>query len=531
MKRSIKMIAVAAMASVLFFAGMGTGIYQLWPYHLLHEAKNDLERYMDPLNQFTQVNTGLQYLLIKKKKLPQTVGNGGAMGVAGNLVFILTRHGRLLAFDWGSAKSLENNVTVPMGLQELENSDIVNMDTFTLEHFRVHGVYVERRAPDYYRMYVTHHFYANGCITFQLSRLDLQKADNTLRQAGAWSTLFETTPCMDPLQNAQRGFYAFSGHAAGGRIIPYDQHYLLVSVGDHQFDGRGREMYAQDPDVPYGKIMIINKETGVASVFALGVRNPQGLMKDDRGRIWETEHGPQGGGELNLIREGRNYGWPLNTYGIQYGNLPWEPAIEQGRHENYTKPVFSWMPSIGPTNLVAIDGPKFKSWQGDLLIGSMPAKSLFRLRLDSNRVVYSEQIYLGHRIRDLETLPNGSIGMITDDAYLLIMEDGGAVYDQKSNPQEITAALNKFDELNFDTTFVRPPFTTASVMEGNKRMSVQYCLKCHSVTKPRLDFAGKPNEEKLNFKTDTLAIAEQSEKEWKESDVLELLKGVNSDQK
>ena len=105
-------------------------------------------------------------------------------------------------------------------------------------------------------------------------------------------------------------------------------------------------------DSDYGKTIRIDPNDWSATKFSLGHRNPQGITIDDKGRIWVVEHGPMGGDELNLIRQGANYGWPSVTLGVNYsGELVddkrWLPNPRQGRHDDYESPVFAWMPSIG----------------------------------------------------------------------------------------------------------------------------------------------------------------------------------------
>ena len=139
---------------------------------------------------------------------------------------------------------------------------------------------------------------------------------------------------------------------------------------------------------------------------------------DAQGNLWETEHGPQGGDELNLIRAGANYGWPLTTFGTQYGQWQWRPNKAQGRHEGYELPTYAWMESIGVSNLVRIkDQPTL--WQGDLLISTLRSKSLYRIRLQEARVIFSEQIQVGERIRDMTLMTDGSIVLWTENRNII----------------------------------------------------------------------------------------------------------------
>ena len=153
---------------------------------------------------------------------------------------------------------------------------------------------------------------------------------------------------------------------------------------------------------------------------------------DNDNNIWATDHGPQGGDELNLIKKGQNYGWPQVTYGINHGNREWPLNKEQGTHDDFVKPVFAWVPSIAISNLIRLDKTtKFPLWGGDLLIGSLRGKSLLRVRMgDENNVAYIETIRIGHRIRDLTTLDDQSLALLTDGGRMVIVDDGGPVYDE-----------------------------------------------------------------------------------------------------
>src|SRR5262249_9730824 len=154
-------------------------------------------------------------------------------------------------------------------------------------------------------------------------------------------------------------------------------------------------------------------------LVSMGHRNPQGLVVSKTGELFSTEHGPSGGDELNLISEGANYGWPNVTLGTEYNAYNWKEGL-QGRHTGYQLPIFGWVPSIAVSNLIQVD--KFNDrWDGDLLVASLKSLSIFRLRLDGTKVIYSEPIWLGQRIRDVTQISTGTIVLWTDDAQLLFI--------------------------------------------------------------------------------------------------------------
>lgn len=173
----------------------------------------------------------------------------------------------------------------------------------------------------------------------------------------------------------------------------------------------------------YGKILRISLTTFKAETFASGFRGPQGLAWDQfRSRLWETEHGPQGGDELNHISAGKDYGWPFVTFGLPYSpadadqqGLPKKTIY--GSHTGYTPPVFYWSPSIAPSQLIIIqkNSPFYSSFPNDLIVSTLKDKSLIRIRMTKSGVVEStERIEIGDRIRDLSS---SSVGLVLSTDY------------------------------------------------------------------------------------------------------------------
>jgi cytochrome c2 len=157
----------------------------------------------------------------------------------------------------------------------------------------------------------------------------------------------------------------------------------------------------------------------------MGHRNPQGLTFLKNGQLLSTEQGPRGGDKLNVITEGNNYGWPNVTLGTTYAdydNYDWGAGSSLvGRITGYAAPLFAWIPDIAVSQLIEIDNFNPR-WDGDLLVGSLKASSLFRLRLEAGRVLYSEPIWIGQRIRDLAQTKDGTIVLWTDDSQLLFVD-------------------------------------------------------------------------------------------------------------
>ncbi len=213
------------------------------------------------------------------------------------------------------------------------------------------------------------------------------------------------------------------GAHLGCRMAFDREGHLFVTVGD-RYDFRDE---ARNPRRLYGKILRLDADGGIPAdnpfanggagrpeIWSSGHRNPQGLtLHPDTGVLWEMEHGPQGGDEINVPRRGRNYGWPAATYGIDYDNsiiseFTELPDVEQ--------PVWYWLPSIAPSGMAFYNGIAFPNWQGDLFVGAMKATCLVRLEMDGERVQHEERLLtdLGERIRDVRNGPDGYLYLLTD---------------------------------------------------------------------------------------------------------------------
>ena len=300
--------------------------------------------------------------------------------------------------------------TFPINYQSLYSSDAGTKITKSL--FRVNDLFIDTENGQKV-LYVSHHFWNNEkeCISLKLSKLvgdvSLLLADNISPQ---WRVLYETSPCISIIPPE----YKFGGHQAGGRIVGLDADHLLLSVGDH-----GPLFFSQDINSSYGKIWKINRDNGAAKLISIGHRNPQGLYRAHDGAIWETEHGPQSGDELNKIKTGKNYGWPYALYGTDYGRFIWPSGSKQNHHEGYEQPIFVWTPAIAVSNLIGVEKDLFPLWRHNLLVGSLKEKTLFRLQMYADRVIYSEPIKLNQRIRDLIETPNGEIFIWSDRQNLI----------------------------------------------------------------------------------------------------------------
>ena len=330
---------------------------------------------------------------------------GGAIAPLGNDLLVATPHGRLaLVRSTGEEAYLKGNV--PMNRAGLLAHP--DKDNLRLNVFRVADILLKRHSAGRYELFVTHHYFTGECCRFRLSATTLRQQGATVSVSPEWRTIFDAEPCMRTASNQ-----------AGGRMLMDGPDHLLVVIGTHN------QNYAQDSASHLGKLVRVEIETGNTEVLALGLRNPQGLTRDAAGHLWETEHGPEGGDELNLLVAGGHYGWPQVTYGVEYGskvNVSRAEAV--GLHDGFAKPVFAWVPSIGISSVIVNDEHWFPLWRDDLLIGSLAGtqgsgNALFRVRRDGTAVQYVERIEVGNRIRDLAQMP---------DSRLALLFDGGLVH-------------------------------------------------------------------------------------------------------
>jgi glucose/arabinose dehydrogenase len=224
-----------------------------------------------------------------------------------------------------------------------------------------------------------------------------------------------------------------SGQHFGSRLVFDRAGLLYVTLGD-----RGDKDRAQKLDDHAGKILRLtddgkpapgNPFAGQAGarpeIFSLGNRNVQGAaLHPKTGVLWATEHGPQGGDELNVIKAGTNYGWPVITYGTNYvtGTKIGDGTAKAGM----AQPVKHWSPALAPAGLAFYEGDRFPQWRGDLFLGTLRGGTLIRVKLDGERVVEEEALLKGElpRVRDVRVGPDGLVYLLTDlpDGALLRIE-------------------------------------------------------------------------------------------------------------
>ena len=222
-----------------------------------------------------------------------------------------------------------------------------------------------------------------------------------------------------------------TGRGHYGSRLAFDRDgFLFVTVGDRQAPPRDSlELHpAQDLMTHAGKILRLHDDGRVPAdnpfvgrtdakpeIWSYGHRSLQGLtVHPQTNELWETEHGPQGGDELNRIEKGKNYGWPVIGFGVNYNT---GLAIHKGTtRAGMEQPVNIWVPSIATSGLTVYTGDKFPGWQGNLLAGGLVGQKLVRLTMDGNRVVSVENLFEGRgRVRDVEQSPDGFVYVVFDN--------------------------------------------------------------------------------------------------------------------
>ena len=210
----------------------------------------------------------------------------------------------------------------------------------------------------------------------------------------------------------------------GSRLVA-DGEFLFMTIGD-----RGERKYAQNLKVHNGKILRLTLDGKPAKgnpfskmkgalpeVWSYGHRNPQGidLNKDSR-QLYSVEFGPRGGDELNLIEKGKNYGWPIITYGKEY----WGPSIGATHKEGMEQPVEYWVPSISPSGMLLYSGKKYKELKGHIFLANLSSKHLRMLKVLNKKVTFQKELFksLKERVRQVRESPSGEIFFSSDSGHL-----------------------------------------------------------------------------------------------------------------
>ncbi len=347
---------------------------------------------------------------------------GGAIAVVDTTVIILDRLGSLYRYDLTTGSFEQLRIPpLPNNLEAFLRQRPgwpINLADAPNDFFRAHGITFLSDRKELAVAYDKFDTTEPGKLRTAVSVIPIDV--KTFAATGAWQQIF--------ISDAYAFDQGIGITSAGGRMAYRGDGKLYLTIGDH-FTTEPK--VSQDSNTTFGKIIEIDITTNKWREFSKGHRNPQGLTFVKSGQLLSTEHGPRGGDELNVITEGSNYGWPNVTLGTAYDSYDWDGLDSDlnrttvgsalvGSHTGYTAPLFAWVPSIAVSQLIEINNfhPR---WDGDLLVASLKASSLYRLRLEDGRVLYSEPIWIGQRIRDLAQTKDGRIVLWTDDTQLLFI--------------------------------------------------------------------------------------------------------------
>jgi aldose sugar dehydrogenase len=237
---------------------------------------------------------------------------------------------------------------------------------------------------------------------------------------------------VDNVQVIFRVMPTYNGRQHFGSRIAFGPDGMLYSGFGDRSD-RTMRPHAQQLDGHLGKTIRIRLDGSVPpdnpfvgradakpEIWTLGHRNPQALGFDAQGRLWDVEHGTRGGDELNLIEKGKNYGWPIQAYGVEYSGQPITSALGSATPsaQGMTQPTYFWDPVIAPSGLQFYTGNAFPAWRGSAFIGGMGSRRLVRLVLDGTKVVGEEHLLAdrNQRVRDVRQGPDGMLYLVTDEA-------------------------------------------------------------------------------------------------------------------
>jgi glucose/arabinose dehydrogenase len=271
-------------------------------------------------------------------------------------------------------------------------------------------------------------FAANQTLYFTYSKNGGERGDTTVLAAAQ----LEGAKLLGVRDLFVADAWNTNGGNSGSRIAFGGDGTIYWSVGE-----RHEQKPAQDLRTDKGKILRLNDDGSIPrdnpfverggarpEIFAYGVRNPQGLFVDPNGTIWEHEHGPRGGDELNIIARGHNYGFPAITFGINYNGTP---ISNETARSGMDQPVVQWTPSISPSGLTIYSGSRFPSWRGNAFLGALSGAHLRRLVIQDGQVTHQEAIgsrQLTKRIRDVRQGPDGFLYVLTEQGSMLRLEPG-----------------------------------------------------------------------------------------------------------
>jgi len=436
-------VAFVTFSIAVFALGGLVAKYEWSPYYHVYKAADRHLRALESLSRGRPSNEALRTTQLYRLRL--TTSETGEDRQPDRVAFTPLSDGYLIARRGGGLYFVERSLDSVSESKAVRTRVPTNKDEFIRENpdrpatrqplaqFGVKDILLRRRGKGI-ELFATYSVWHSDdrCFTLRVSKLISTEAALLRGDPGVWSTVLDSEPCL-PLASPDVDPYGeWTFLQAGGRMAFVGEKQLLVTVGDHWRDGLRAPELPQDPASHIGKTVLIDLSSGASRIYTKGHRNPQGLYVDREGRIFSLEHGPRGGDELNQLIDGRNYGWPKVSFGLQYQELPNWPAPHWGDHRGFELPLYSWIPAIGPSNLVRIEGnTRFPKWRGDLIAASLSNLALHRIRIREGRVSLVERIEIGNRIRDLDAADDGSLVLLMEpgDLITILPLDDGDVAD------------------------------------------------------------------------------------------------------
>jgi hypothetical protein len=356
----------------------------------------------------TEVKTSFYPVNVLTIPAPEDAGRGGDIALFDETLIFATRDGRFFIRNNDENRFEALALRLPEDTAKLAAKFTRPKD---IETVGLKGMAIRNRNGKG-ELFVAHHhlFEDKNCYVLRLSKAEFDPSQIRSKFLKVdWKPLFDSSPCLTTEK------YSFPLQS-GGRIAFLSDREVIMTVGDFNL-----QSMVLDKTTSYGKTLKVDVDTGRWEIFSIGHRNPQGLMVAKDGTIWSTEHGPKGGDELNIIVKGGNYGWPIRTFGTHLGKYQWRDDETPSSHAGYRYPIFSFIPSIGISNLVEVNGKEFPIWQGDLLVSSLWRGSIYRLRVREGRAMYTEKIEFGERIRNIVQSSSGTLYLKTDYTNHLLM--------------------------------------------------------------------------------------------------------------
>jgi glucose/arabinose dehydrogenase len=310
---------------------------------------------------------------------------------------LVTGDGRLIVIN---TKNMDRSFI------ESNLADLLKSQNYELQGFGIRGLFFDKLTSAFYVSYYSKG--KNGCYSLAIAKSNKMIGNLTNANINILFTNFYTHKICSI--NAAKNMWA-----SGGRIVRVNNDTLALSVGSYSsnnLDIPKRDLSSES----YGSVVYISNN-GLSLITAVGLRNPQG-MDFFNGNLVVSDSGPKGGDEINFIRNGADYGWPLASYGLDYAN---GDVYKRSHAPNFEEPLFYFPPTFATSEIRFYNHSNLFRWKNSLLVSSLIGKSIMRLQYDNvnRRFISSEPIKIGYRIRDLKISDEGIVWILSDEGYLI----------------------------------------------------------------------------------------------------------------